>query len=115
MSTNSIKQSRKTRLLKKLVDASSTSKHELIEECLNYYNVYGVQELSEKQVEDFCRRKGLVSTVKENGLLKSVREIIEEVTEDICDNYCKYRDTSDDDFLCDAIRDGGSCPLDRLQ
>lgn len=50
MSKNNIMWSRKTRLIKKLVDASSASNHELIEECLNYYNAYGVQELSEKQI-----------------------------------------------------------------
>lgn len=47
-------------------------------------------------------------------LTKVISKIMEEVREDICDNYCKYRDTADDDFLCDIIRDGGACPLDRL-
>lgn len=46
--------------------------------------------------------------------IKAVTKIIEEVAEDICDNYCKYRETADDDCLCDITRDGGSCPLDRL-
>lgn len=46
---------------------------------------------------------------------KTIKDIIQEVSEDICDNYCKYRDTADDDFICDAIRENGSCPLDRLQ
>lgn len=45
---------------------------------------------------------------------KTISEILQEVREDICDNYCKYRDTSDEDCLCDKIRDGGNCPLDRL-
>ena len=45
---------------------------------------------------------------------KSVTQIISEVAEDICDNYCKYRETVDDDALCDVIRDGGKCPLDKL-
>lgn len=45
---------------------------------------------------------------------KNISESIQEVREDICDNYRKYRDTVDDDFLCDIIRDGGGCPLDRL-
>ena len=47
-------------------------------------------------------------------LTKVISKIMEEIREDICDNYCKYRDTADDDFLCDIIRDGGTCPLDRL-
>lgn len=48
------------------------------------------------------------------NLRQTVQEIIREVSEDICDNYCKYRDTADDDFLCDVIRNGNSCPLDKL-
>ena len=43
-----------------------------------------------------------------------VIENIREVCEDICDNYCKYRDTVDEDCVCDAMRNGGKCPLDRL-
>lgn len=45
---------------------------------------------------------------------RPVIKIIEEVCEDICDNYCKYRDTADEDCVCDAMRNGGKCPLDRL-
>lgn len=45
---------------------------------------------------------------------KSIREILSEVCEDICDNYCKYRETADEECLCDKIREGGNCPLDRL-
>lgn len=47
-------------------------------------------------------------------LLKSIQEQLEKVCEDICDNYCKYRETADEDFICDAIRENGSCPLDLL-
>lgn len=47
-------------------------------------------------------------------VIESVKEILREVCEDICDNYCKYRETADEDCLCDVIREGGSCPLDRL-
>lgn len=46
--------------------------------------------------------------------IKSIRQMLQEISEDICDNYCKYRDTADAEFLCDVIRDGGKCPLDRL-
>ena len=31
-----------------------------LEECMDFYNVYGTQEFNEKQVADFCRMKGLV-------------------------------------------------------
>lgn len=44
----------------------------------------------------------------------TIKNILQEISEDICDNYCKYRDTADEDFLCDVIRDGSPCPLDRL-
>lgn len=43
-----------------------------------------------------------------------VTDILQSVAEDICDNYCKYRDTCDEDELCGIIRNGGTCPLDRL-
>ncbi len=48
------------------------------------------------------------------SITKSIRQILEEVSEDICDNYCKYRDTADEENLCALIRDGGTCPLDKL-
>ena len=44
----------------------------------------------------------------------NIGEILREVSEDICDNYCKYRETADEECLCDVIRDGESCPLDKL-
>ncbi len=45
---------------------------------------------------------------------KSIREILSEVCEDICDNYCRYRETGDEEGLCSPIREGRDCPLDRL-
>ena len=65
--------------------------------------------------EQFMQRRHKVSTTTENGLQKSIREIIQEVSDDICNNYCKYRDEEDDDYLCNVIKNGGNCPLDRLQ
>lgn len=44
----------------------------------------------------------------------SAIEIITSVAEDICDNFCKYRETSDENCECDHIRDGNQCPLDKL-
>lgn len=52
--------------------------------------------------------------MKEQTLQRILEEIIDEVSENICDNFCKYRDTCDEDALCDYIRDGKSCPLDKL-
>ena len=45
---------------------------------------------------------------------KSVTEIIEEVCGDICDHYCKYGDTVDEDGECEVGRSGEECPLTRL-
>ena len=45
---------------------------------------------------------------------ESITRMIEKVAENICDNYCKYRDTCDDNCECDPIRNGEGCPLDML-
>lgn len=47
--------------VKMLANGSRTESHELIEECLEYYGVDGVKELTEEQVKEFCRIKGLLS------------------------------------------------------
>ena len=44
----------------------------------------------------------------------TIIKVLQEVVEDICDNYCKYQDTTDEEGICDCIRDGGKCPLDRI-
>ena len=38
------------------------------------------------------------------SVVKSIRQTLQEVSEDICDNYCKYRDTADEEYLCEIIR-----------
>ena len=55
--------------------------------------------------------------ISEVGLQKSINQIINEVSLDMCNNFCKYRDflESDKDGVCDYVRSGNSCPLDRLQ
>ena len=45
---------------------------------------------------------------------KSVTKIIEEVCGDICDHYCKYGDTVDEDGEYEVGRSGEECPLMRL-
>ena len=45
---------------------------------------------------------------------KTISQLLREIAEDICNNYCKHRDTGDEECLCDVVRDGGECPLDRL-
>lgn len=52
--------------------------------------------------------------VGESKREQSITEIIVSVCEDICDNYCKYRETCDDNAECEPIRNGQKCPLDRL-
>lgn len=67
-----------------------------------------MKEIDEKQIErDQCRRCG-------EQKWSEVIENIQKVCEDICDNYCKYRDTVDEDGICDGMRDGRTYPLDRL-
>ena len=44
----------------------------------------------------------------------SVTKQIELIAEDICDNYCKYRETCDENAESEIIRAGGSCPLNKL-
>lgn len=44
----------------------------------------------------------------------SVIEELNEIAEDICDNFCKYRETADENCECDYIREGKQCPLDKL-
>ena len=45
---------------------------------------------------------------------KSVIDIIEEVSEIVCDELCKYRDSTDENCECDYIKKNGVCPLDKL-
>lgn len=47
-------------------------------------------------------------------LMDTISDILRGIQEDICDNYCKYRDATDEDCLCELLRNGGTCPLDRL-
>lgn len=64
--------------------------------------------------EEALEAAGMDDKQSFKNVMKSISEIIEEVCEDICDNYCKYKETADEDLICDAIREKGSCPLDRL-
>ena len=55
-----------------------------------------------------------IKETKKTKLLQDMTSILEEVCGDVCDNLCKYRDSVDDDFICDYIRENGTCPLDVL-
>lgn len=43
-----------------VISIKSTVDNDLILECLNTYGVYGLCELAEKQLYDFCRIKRLI-------------------------------------------------------
>ena len=43
-----------------------------------------------------------------------VTDIIEVVKSNICDNFCKWTETADDECNCQWIREGNDCPLDVL-
>lgn len=57
------------------------------------------------------------NSINENSLQKVIQQTIKEVSLDMCDNFCKYRDflNTDKDGVCDYVRNGNHCPLDRLQ
>lgn len=45
--------------------------------------------------------------------MDNINNILLELAENICDNFCKYRETCDINAECDYIRDGSAtCPLD---
>lgn len=50
----------KTDYIKLLSDASSTRYGDLLLECLNYYKVFGTAELTEEQLKEFCKLKGIL-------------------------------------------------------
>ena len=43
-----------------LAEKSKTERHELIEEFLNEYGLFGMQEATELQFKEFINKKGLV-------------------------------------------------------
>lgn len=47
-------------------------------------------------------------------ITNAVKEI-EDVCEIVCMELCKYQATTDEEFICDYMREhDGKCPLDRL-
>lgn len=51
-----------------------------------------------------------ISTSKNTPIYKQ----LEQIRENICDNFCKYNTTCDENCECDWVRENNSCPLDRL-
>lgn len=50
----------KEEYIKKLAKKSKSDKHELIVECLAYYNAYGTKDLTVEQLEEYCQKKGII-------------------------------------------------------
>lgn len=46
---------------------------------------------------------------------KTLTQIIDEVCEEICIHYCEYRNTADEDYICEKVRNENTCPLDKLR
>lgn len=44
----------------------------------------------------------------------TIPQLLEEISEEICNKYCKYHDTCDENAECEPIRNGQGCPLDKL-
>lgn len=51
---------------------------------------------------------------QKEGLASEIFDRLENISEEICNNLCKYRETSDEDLICDYMREHGECPLDKL-
>lgn len=49
------------------------------------------------------------------NMQQNVSQIIEQVCEEVCDCLCAYRDTTDENLECQYVREGHSCPLDKLR
>lgn len=45
---------------------------------------------------------------------ENIAQILDKVASDICNDFCKYAKSIDDDCECEWIRQGNDCPLDRL-
>lgn len=57
-----------------------------------------------------------VSMIKDMPAVKpeTVRSIIEETCDTVCNGLCRHADTIDENAECDLLREGKTCPLDRL-
>lgn len=47
--------------IKLLAKSSETRNHELVLDCMNHYGVNCTRELTERQLVEFCKMKGLVN------------------------------------------------------
>ena len=50
----------KDEIITKLAKASKDPEHELILEMLEYYGVIGLRELTDEQVAEFAKKKGVI-------------------------------------------------------
>ena len=49
-----------------------------------------------------------------NSQLQRLTETIEEVAKEVCEKLCKYHESIDDDCVCDYMRQGNNCPLEKI-
>lgn len=45
---------------------------------------------------------------------ETISQLVERVCGEICDKFCIYKDTPDENGECLYIREGNDCPLDQL-
>ena len=45
---------------------------------------------------------------------ETVTKMIEDIASEVCDHLCKYRETADEESVCDYMREHEQCPLDKL-
>lgn len=49
--------------------------------------------------------------MRDNEYREGIMQALREMAENICDNYCKYGGTGEEDFICDEVKEKGKCPL----
>lgn len=93
---------------------------EVLEKVLGmaYEDSLGNKVINAKKVEKLKEQNIVCKTInpepkKEYKSVK-VTEIIEKTCESVCDNFCKYRETCDENNECEWERQGNECPLDKL-
>lgn len=47
-------------------------------------------------------------------MTKGIIQQLEEVTEEVCQNFCKYADTTNDECECEYMREHHKCVLDKI-
>lgn len=84
-----------------------------------YFKINDLTDEEIKMIEQLNAKGHILTNMDNsiNSLQKVIKQTINEVSLDMCNNFCKYRDflNTDKDGVCDYVRNGNHCPLDRLQ